>query len=113
MLIQRILAWLDQVLHSILRLEQHGHLPGWEGAAREEHFWLFGPRCALVREDGHMEIGGIFEVVHRYDEMGRLLLRRSRWKLRRQPGDRMLFDDMEITIAYRTRPVIPGSGITD
>ena len=101
MLFQRIFAKLDKVLQNILSLEEHGSMPGSDGAASEEYYYLFGPRCGLVRADGTLEIGSIFEIVHQYDVNGKLLRRRSRWNLRRRPGDRFVIGSLAVIREYR------------
>ncbi|KKW22464.1 MAG: hypothetical protein UY64_C0001G0011 [Parcubacteria group bacterium GW2011_GWA1_51_12] len=101
---QKALACFDRLITAVLQLAYDSHEPGGDGAASEWHYYHFGPRCAIIRANGSMEIGSIFEVVHCYDASGKLLARRSRWKLRRFPGDRFIFGTKKVNEAYRNSP---------
>ncbi len=98
---QRVLARIDQIVSSLFRLQEYEFKPGCQGATSERHYFNFGPYCGIVHADGSMEIGTIFEMVHLYDCLGKLLLRRSRWKLPRLPGDRFIYGRNAVTSAYR------------
>lgn len=99
--LQRVLARVDRVVSSLLRLEEYEFRPGCNGVTSERHYFHFGFRCGIIHADGSMEIGTIFEIVHLYDCLGKLLLRRSRWKLPHLPGDRFIYGRNAMTSAYR------------
>ncbi|MBU2109418.1 hypothetical protein KKB71_00445 [Patescibacteria group bacterium] len=101
MLIQRTLAWLDRFFAEIFMSSVNIFCPGSDDANREEHYYsLSGPRIGILYHDGSMEIGGYFEVVHRYDKQGKLLSR-TLWKKAVKKKGEMIKGTEKVYVAYR------------
>jgi hypothetical protein len=103
-MIQQMLAWLDRAISDLFRLEYHINEPGTDGAARDEVYFIYaGPRYGIIRNNGSLEIGGYFQVQHRYNRLGKLLSRRLCRKSAK-PGERLLSGNAAVYAMARQSP---------
>ncbi len=95
MSIQKVLAWFDRLIGC-----ESISTPGSDGAARNEYYYGdIGPRFGIIHRDGFMEIGGYFQVIHRYDNCGKLLSRQLRRKILRE-DDKLIIGNRAVYKAY-------------
>jgi len=88
----KLFALFDRAISALFRLSSSSSLPGSKGAARNAcYFGFFGPRFIIFRKGKVHAIGGMFEILHRYDWNGRLLSRQLRFKAEFEPGDALFF----------------------
>jgi hypothetical protein len=81
MFFTRFLAALDQFPADAFRMHRNGPTPGADGSAESWNYYgMIVPRYVIFGDGQVQSSGGFFETQHRYDNDGRLLSRRRRYK---------------------------------
>ena len=90
--LNRLLARCDRAVSRFFGLTIYTYARK-DGGYEEHYFGSFGKRFVIFREQRVFEIGGVFEICHRYDESGKLVHRCRLFKQNLQSDDTILFGD--------------------